>query len=76
SVALAAHRGVFPPIMISLVRASEASGTMGPMLERVSSYLAKEAQTRRTVRGALTYPAVMMSMVLLVTVFLLAFVMP
>ena len=76
STALAAHRRVFPSIMISLVRASEASGTMGPMLERVSGYLSKEAQTRRTVRGALTYPAVMLAMVLLVTVFLLAFVMP
>lgn len=76
SAALAQHRRVFPSIMISLVRASEASGTMGPILERVSSYLAKEAQTRRTVRGALTYPAVMLMMVLLVTVFLLAFVMP
>ena len=76
SVALAQHRRVFPSIMISLVRASEASGTMGAMLERISSYMTKEAQTRRTVRGALTYPAVMLSMVLLVTVFLLAFVMP
>ena len=76
SVAPAPHRRVFPSSMISLVNASEASGTMGPMLERISSYLAKEAQTRRTVRGALPYPAVMRSMVLLVTVFLLAFVMP
>jgi type IV pilus assembly protein PilC len=76
SAALAQHGRVFPSIMISLIRASEASGTMGAMLERISSYMAKEAQTRRTVRGALTYPAVMLTMVLLVTVFLLAFVMP
>lgn len=76
SAALAQHRRVFPSIMISLIRASEASGTMGQMLERISGYMAKEAQTRRTVRGALTYPAVMLTMVLLVTVFLLAFVMP
>lgn len=76
STGLAAHQRVFPRIMISLVKASEASGTMGTMLDRISSYLAKEQQTLRTVRGALTYPAVMMSMVLLVTVFLLAFVMP
>jgi len=76
SVALSQHPKVFPRVMISLIKASEASGTMGQMLERISVYLSKEHQTIRTVRGALTYPAVMLSMVVLVTVFLLAFVMP
>ena len=76
SSALEAYPRVFPTVMTSLVRASEISGTMGAMLERVSRYMQKEAQTVKKIRGAMTYPCVMVGMVIAVTVFLLVFVMP
>ncbi|MFW6061086.1 MAG: type II secretion system F family protein, partial [Phycisphaeraceae bacterium] len=76
SAALRAYPRVFPPIMTSLVRASEISGTMGTMLDRVSRYLAKERATAKKIRGALAYPAVMLMLVIAVTVFLLVFVLP
>ncbi len=76
SGALRAHPKVFPPVMTSLIRASEVSGTMGRMLERISGYLSKEMQTAKKIRGALTYPAFMLGMVILVTTFLLIFVLP
>lgn len=67
---------VFPPVMISLLRASEVSGTMGPMLERISRYMAKEQKIQRQARGAMLYPCVMMLVAVTVTVFLIAFVLP
>ena len=76
SAALAEYPKLFPPVMTSLLRAAEASGTMGPMLERISGYLAKEAVTARKIKGALTYPAVMLTAVLGVTGFLLTWVLP
>ncbi len=76
SAALARHEGVFPALMISLLKASEASGTMGPMLERVSGYLTKERNTLRSIRGAMIYPVIMMLVAAGVTIFLLAFVLP
>lgn len=76
SSALAEHPKVFPQVMISLVNASEMSGTMGQMLERISMYLTKEYQTAKKVRGALTYPAVMLTMAIGVIIFLLLFVLP
>jgi len=76
SVALRSYPKVFPPVMTSLVRASEASGTMGGMLERISGYLSKEMQTAKKIKGALTYPAFMLFMVIIVTTFLLVFVLP
>ncbi len=76
SVALGRHPHVFPKLMVSLLRASEASGTMSQMLERISRYLAKERQTLKKIRGALTYPTFMVLMALTVTVFLLTFVLP
>lgn len=76
SSALGEHPKVFPQVMVSLIRASELSGTMGQMLDRISSYLSKELATARKVRSALMYPAVMLVMVLGVTIFLLTFVLP
>lgn len=76
SAALARHPQVFPHIMLSLIRASEASGTMGTMLERVSRYLAYEQAILKKVRGAMTYPAIVFVLVIAVTLFLLTFVLP
>jgi type IV pilus assembly protein PilC len=66
----------FPPLMVSLMKASEASGKLGMMLGRVSEYLAKERKIVRQIKGALTYPAVMVTMAFSVTGFLVAFVLP
>jgi type IV pilus assembly protein PilC len=67
---------VFPTIVVSLVRASEASGTMALMLGRVGDYLLKEERTRRQVRGAATYPAFMFGSALLITAFMLVVILP
>jgi len=76
SAALERHPQVFPTVMTSLVRASEASGTLGRMLERVTTYMTKEMQAVKKLRGAMVYPVIMVSTVILVTVFLLTVVMP
>ncbi len=76
SAALAHYPKTFPPVMVSLIQASEMSGTMGQMLDRVSSYMTKELQTQKTIKSAMTYPAVMMCLVLTVTIFLLTWVLP
>lgn len=76
SAALMRHERVFGHLMISLIQASEASGTMGTMLERISTYLTKERQTVKKVRGALMYPIFMLFMAIGVTIFLLLFVLP
>ncbi|MEM0913742.1 MAG: type II secretion system F family protein [Planctomycetota bacterium] len=76
SSSLAAYPKTFPNLMISLVRAGEASGRMGSMLERVSQHLQKQDANAHKIKGALTYPAIMFAFVILVTVFLLVFVLP
>jgi type IV pilus assembly protein PilC len=76
SVALGNQSKVFPSVMISLVAASELSGTMGRMLDRVSSYLSQEAATARKIKGAMTYPCILMVMITLVTISLLVWVLP
>lgn len=76
SKAMAAWPRVFPSMMISLMKASEASGTMSMMLGRVGQYLAKEQRTTRQIKGAMSYPMFMMSIAVVLTVFLMAFVLP
>lgn len=76
SLALRRHPRVFPVVMTSLIRASEVSGTMGVMLDRVARYMAREQHTLKQARGAMAYPLFMVAMALGVTAFLLAFVLP
>ena len=76
STALARRRRVFPRIVVSLVRASELSGTLPLMLERVSTYLARERKTMREVKGAMTYPIIMGFTAIVVTSLIVTFVLP
>jgi type IV pilus assembly protein PilC len=76
SKALGRYPHLFDRTYISLVKASEATGLLGPMLERVSTYLRKEIETRGKVRAAMAYPTVMLVLAVFVTIFLLTFVMP
>jgi type IV pilus assembly protein PilC len=76
SVAMARWPRVFPGMIVSLMKASEASGTMSMMLGRIADYLSKERRTARQVKGALGYPLFMMGTALLMTVFLMTFVLP
>lgn len=66
----------FSPMFVSMVRASEASGKMVEMLRVLSSYLEFEADTRKKIKGALTYPLIMALMAVAATGTLMFFVLP
>jgi type IV pilus assembly protein PilC len=76
SSALSRHPRSFPRIFISLMKAAEKSGMLSKLLNRATQYLRDEQETLRRVRGALTYPSIMLGFAVTTTVFLLAFVLP
>lgn len=76
SAALSKHPRSFPRVYTALIRASERSGMMSKLLHRATAYLRDEQETVRKVRGALTYPGIMLGFAVTTTIFLLAFVMP
>jgi type IV pilus assembly protein PilC len=76
SEALAQHPKVFAPLYINMVRASELSGNLGHMLERMAAYLDQQADTRRMVIGAMVYPCIIGVMAVATTIVLLTFVLP
>ena len=76
SNALTNYPKVFNSMFISMVRASEASGRMPQMLRVLSGYLEFESETRRRIKGALTYPIIMAVMAVAATGTLMLFVLP
>jgi len=76
SKALAGYPKVFNTMFISMVKASEASGKMAEMLSVLSGYLNFESETRKRIKGALTYPFIMALMAVAATGTLMFFVLP
>lgn len=76
SAALAKWPKIFPSLMISLVRAAEASGMLDEMMARVAKDLAKQRKTSRQVKGAMAYPAIMLIVAVLAVTVILTCVMP
>ncbi|MCA9293375.1 MAG: type II secretion system F family protein [Phycisphaerales bacterium] len=76
SRAMAKFPRVFPTLMVSLMEAAEASGSMGTMLGRISQYLGKERKIVKQIRGALAYPCMMLTLAFSITAFLVSWVLP
>ncbi|MFO0831202.1 MAG: type II secretion system F family protein [Phycisphaerales bacterium] len=76
SEAIARHPKLFNPLYINMVKASEMSGSFSKMLDRIAAYMTQQMETRRMVVGAAIYPAIIGTLAVGVTIFLLTFVLP
>src|SRR5918999_3570142 len=76
SRALARHPKVFNRLFVSMVEAGESSGTLDTVLDRLATQIEKETQIKRRVKGAMVYPAVVISFATLVLIFMLLFIVP
>jgi len=76
SEALGAHPVAFPPLFVATVKAAEKTGDLPEALARFVGYRTQIDQVRKRVVGALIYPALLLGVGALVTVFLLAYVVP
>jgi type IV pilus assembly protein PilC len=76
SNALEKHPKVFGPLYVAMVRAGEAGGVLEESLDRTADQLEKDDSLRRQVKGAMMYPAVVLSFALLTLVGLIAFIVP
>ena len=76
SKALEKHPRHFSKLFVAMIRASEASGTMGLMLSRLSDYMVQERDTVKRIKGAMIYPACMLTFCMIAVTGLLVFVLP
>lgn len=74
--ALSKHPYVFSELFINMVRAGDVSGRLDEILDKLATYLEKTAALTRKVRSSLVYPAVVVSMSILITGVLLFKVVP
>jgi type IV pilus assembly protein PilC len=76
SESFAKHPQVFDAVFIALVSAGELSGTLDDSLQRVANQQEKDAATTSKIRGALTYPIIVLVVIFGVMAFMLFTVVP
>lgn len=74
--ALAKNSRVFSPLYCSMVRAGEVGGMLDAVMERLADFMEAEQETRSKIISALTYPAFMMVVCVLVIIVLFTVVVP
>jgi len=67
---------VFPTLFTSMVKAGEESGNVSSALEIVSSQMEKSYLLTKKVRGALIYPSVIISVMVVIGILMLIFMVP
>lgn len=74
--ALAKHPKAFSDLYTNMVAAGEAGGILDTILVRLATFLEKNDAIVRKVKGAMVYPAVIISVAVLAIAILLIFVIP
>jgi type IV pilus assembly protein PilC len=76
SESLAKHPLAFPPIMVNMVRAGETGGFLDGALNSIAENFEKEVKLRGTIKSAMTYPVVVLSMSVVAVMIMLIFIVP
>jgi general secretion pathway protein F len=74
--ALGSHPDIFSDLYLGMVRVGEAAGALEPVLDRLADYSERQSEFVGKVRGALTYPVIMISAGMLIMGFLVTYVIP
>jgi type IV pilus assembly protein PilC len=67
---------IFDNLFVNLVAAGEAGGILDTILQRLSQYMEKAQKLRRRVKGAMSYPIIVLCIAAVVVVVLLTKVIP
>jgi type IV pilus assembly protein PilC len=76
SKALSKYPNVFSNLFVGLVRAGEVGGALEESLQRLSGFLEKDLELRRKVKGAMTYPMLVLCFALMIVILLVTFILP
>lgn len=76
SLALSKFTDVFSPLLISMVRAGEESGKLAEGLRVVSLQMEKASMLKKKIRGAMLYPSVVLSAMVVIGIIMLIYVVP
>lgn len=76
SNALEKQGGFFPALLINMMKAAEATGTIQETLEDMSNYYTEINNTKKEMRSALTYPAIITVFAIAVCTFIIVYIVP
>ncbi len=76
SVACAKHPKVFSHLFCTLVQAGEVGGNLDEVLGNLATTIEKQAQLNRTIRSTMTYPAVVLSVMVVIFTAMIVFIVP
>ncbi len=76
STAAEKHSNVFPELLVNMIHAGEVSGKLDEILSQMADYYEKEYRNKQKVVSALLYPSVVGVITLVLSVFLLVFIVP
>jgi type IV pilus assembly protein PilC len=76
SQALVRHPRLFSDFYVGMIRAGEAAGALDWTLQQLATYLEREVQLRRKLQGMLIYPAIVLSLAVVVTGVFTALIIP
>ncbi|MCD6560497.1 MAG: type II secretion system F family protein [Deltaproteobacteria bacterium] len=74
--AMKKHPKVFDNLFVNLIAAGEVGGMLDIILQRLASYIEKSQKLRSRIKGAMTYPLVVMAIAIIVITVILVFVIP
>jgi type IV pilus assembly protein PilC len=73
---LAKHPVYFDELFVNLVAAGEQSGALETLLDKIATYKEKTEAIKKKIKKALTYPAAVVGVAIIVTAILLIYVIP
>jgi len=76
SAAMARLPRIFPALYVDMIRSAEVSGNLDEVLRQIATYMARDETARRRVQSAMIYPAIVISLALVVVSILVTFVLP
>jgi type IV pilus assembly protein PilC len=76
SQALGTYPRVFEPIYVNMISAGEVSGTLEKTLQQLTQQMKKDYELVSKIRGAMTYPAVILGATVLIGIGMMVFVIP
>jgi type IV pilus assembly protein PilC len=76
SDAIKKHPKVFDNLFVNLVAAGEMGGILDVILSRLAAYIEKMANLKKKVKGAMTYPGIVLAIAFIVITVILIYVIP
>ncbi len=74
--AMKKHPKVFDSLFVNLVAAGEVGGILDTILRRLAQFIEKAEKLKTQIKGAMTYPIVVMAIAIIVIAVILVFVIP